>query len=181
MIRLRVKIGFILMLVTWGGCAIEAGNPGGPPEQISKVPSISPTVTPTRPASDGSTNAGLEFERFRELWKAKRIGSYDFEASLYVGGTRYFAEPVRVKVRSGDATSIQPIDKNNKASVDGYSEFQTVEKMFEVIERAIKNKLEFKAEYNKDFGYPESILVLSSSSVTDASKRLKVHRLRIIN
>ncbi len=138
-------------------------------------------MTPVTTAGEGSTKSEREFEGFRELWKAKRIVSYDFEASLYVGGTRYFAEPVRVKVRDGDATSIQPIDKNNKASVDGYSEFETVEKMFEVIEGAIKKKLEFKAAYNKDFGYPELILVLANSSVTDAYKRLKVHRLRKIN
>ena len=178
---MRLKIGFISILVTLGGCAIEAGNPTAPAEQISKVPSISPTVTPITTAGEGSTKAEREFERFRELWKAKRIGSYDFEASLYVGGTRYFAEPVRVNVRDGDATSIQPIDKNNKASLDGYREFETVEKMFEVIEGAIKKKLEFKAAYNKDLGYPESILVFANSSVTDAYKRLKVHRLRIIN
>jgi len=93
---------------------------------------------------------------------------------------RYFAEPVEVQVRGNDAVSIQPLSKTNKGSVEGYAEFETIEKIFEVIGMAIEKNLEFDVTYNKKFGYPENVLIYASSSVTDAYKRLKIHSFQIV-
>lgn len=99
------------------------------------------------------------FDQNIAKWKAAGIKNYDFTASLIEGGARGYAYPVIISVREGSYVSIKAVKKDNLAGMKGYEEFNTVEKMFEVIRSHLTDEFPAKVRYNEKYGYPENIII----------------------
>jgi hypothetical protein len=105
-----------------------------------------------------------ELEKNRRLWQEKNISDYDLTASLYKGGSSVWAEPVLIKVRNGQAISIEILEEKFKVlsdeeAVGGYRELDTIEKMFDYIQKGLDGEADMQVKYDKNFGYPKDIRV----------------------
>ena len=137
---------------------------------------VEPMSTPS-PTPQGKRRE-TDIDRNRRRWRSTGLQDYDLKASLYVGGVKAWPEPVSIKVRNGVATSIVPLPQSLDASVDGYREFATVEKMFDLIENETALGARVKVKYNVKAGYPKEIYIDYPLKGSDRYRRLVVRELK---
>lgn len=100
-----------------------------------------------------------ELANNRNKWQEAKIDNYNLKLSKFGGGI-YGWVPVSVKVRNNKTESVKPARKHGQLErIDGYDEFNTVEKMFDKIQGAYNRKYSVNVTYNKEFGYPEIIAI----------------------
>lgn len=78
-------------------------------------------------------------------------------------------EPALIKVRNGQAVSIEILDEKYKAAppeeaIRGYRQIDTLEKMFDYIQKTLDGKSEVLVRYDKDFGYPGNVTFYKNES-----------------
>lgn len=117
-----------------------------------------------------------EFERNCRLWHEKNILDYDIFLEGWQEASVPQVESALIKVRDGTIQSIEP---NRPASyelmISVYEQFGTVNKMFDEIRSALKEKTELKVSFNKEFGYPEN-LEIDYLLANDRSYRVSVKK-----
>src|SRR5262245_34279361 len=127
---------FLLSIFQYAGCASNQFNS---PENRA-IENLRTVKTP----EDGNNRSlslkkiDPELERNQKMWQEKNIADYDLTASLYKGGEYRWAAPVLIKVRNGQAISIEPLNEKFKEvpieeAIGGYRKLDTVEKMFDYI------------------------------------------------
>lgn len=96
-----------------------------------------------------------ELENNRQLWRQRNIHNYKFTCERIQGGT-FSWRPEAIEVREGKIISRKTVDGVPQYnSFDGYSEIETVEKIFELIRKRYEDGQKLEVKYNKEYGYPE--------------------------
>lgn len=96
-------------------------------------------------------------EQNRALWRKKKVVDYNLVMSLDGHGNDPPARPVLVEVRDHQAISIKPVSKSDERTFSYYKNFETVEKIFDLIQAEFQEGSEITVVYNQEFGYPENI------------------------
>jgi hypothetical protein len=114
--------------------------------------------------SENKTLDGAQIEckdliRNRLLWSEKKIVDYDMVVRYLPHSPLPAASPVLIKVRNNKAVSIEPFSQNIKGTLVFYSIFDTVDKMFEMIQKDLEDGAEVKVLFNSELGYPETVYV----------------------
>lgn len=99
------------------------------------------------------------FEQNRDLWNGKKIYNYNMVMRFVNSGFSTPATAVTIQVRNKKAVSIDPISKEDKRPTIYYTDFDTVEKLFDLIERDLKRKAKIKIKFNAEFGFPKLLEV----------------------
>lgn len=105
----------------------------------------------------------------RALWESQEISHYRFE--LTVGCFCIFSDrmPLTVEVRDGSVVSMTGAGGADVEEFrDFLSDFDTMEKLFALVDEAIKMKVQtLEVEYDPTYGYPVSIYVDPEALVAD--------------
>lgn len=120
-----------------------------------------------------------EFERNRELWTSKNIQNY----KMIVGASGFFTpfpEEVLIEVKNRQAKSIKSLSKTGKKSIETYKDYNTIEKIFDFIERENSRKADkLIVLFNEEFGYPINIALDRRIGWADDELSLEVKSLEI--
>lgn len=105
-----------------------------------------------------------ELEKNRALWTAQKITDYNFLANIMEEGGGSILGEVLIKVRQGKSFSIESNIKNAnggviKGEIEKYKDFDTFDKMFDLIQNRLDSGENAVVTYNKSFGYPETIIL----------------------
>ena len=121
-----------------------------------------------------------DLEKNHRLWLEQKILNYDMVCSLADGPVTGSIKPVLIKVRDGKAISMEQVDKIQHPSIENYRKFNTVEKIFDEIQKAHDNSanLLIKVGYNKKLGYPEAFGV-ADNKVMDKYEVLYIDKFEI--
>ncbi len=100
--------------------------------------------------------------------------------SLVDGPVTGSIKPVLIKVRDGKAISMEQVDKIQHPSIENYRKFDTVEKIFDEIQKAQDNSanLFIKLQYNKKLGYSE-VFSVANNKVIDEYEVLSIDKFEI--
>ena len=102
----------------------------------------------------GCKIANADFEKNRQLWKQSNIQSYSFTCERIVGGNFRF-RPENIKIQDGKVVSRTTIDgKPQYNNYDGYSDIETVEKIFDLIQKRYDLGQKIEVTYHQKYGYP---------------------------
>lgn len=142
--------------------------------------SSTPEVINTGAKPQAASESSIKIEnddllRNQQIWNEKKILNYDLIASLYIGGVKGWPEPVFIEVRNGSAVSIKA-DDPGELSIEGYREFDTIEKLFSAIQKGIENGAEVSVKYNKHLSYPEEVYINYFRKGSDQYKRLVIRK-----
>ena len=122
-----------------------------------------------------------ELQSNRERWAARSITNYRFVLHAGCCGPVRVSSPVSIEVRDGSAVSIATVKRVRSSYLEGYERFDTIEKLFGVIEGAINRKAEFvSVSYEPTLGHPLSIVVDESRSAIDDDVTFRVERVEVI-
>jgi hypothetical protein len=126
-----------------------------------------------------------DLDKNRRLWQEKRIGDYDLTAGLYKGGSSVWAEPVLIKVRNGKAISIDILDEkykvlSDKEAIGGYKELDTIEKMFDYIQKGLDGEADIQVKYDKNFGYPKDMRINYIKRGWDSWQTMIIEKFEIV-
>ncbi|MCC6327800.1 MAG: hypothetical protein IT174_04735 [Acidobacteria bacterium] len=93
-----------------------------------------------------------------------------------------FPEEVLLEVRSGQPVSVKSLSKSGRNATSTYGEFDTVQKLFDFIDKAVKgNAKSLYVGYDADFGFPSQIEVDRDGSYgNDDELSLKVRDFEVI-
>jgi hypothetical protein len=173
-----VVIASVVVILQFVGCdanrSTELGNSASLVAEIQYVEKFeiaTPTITPNKLDSD--------LYRKRKMWMDKGSPNYTFEASLYVGGVNAWAEPVRIVVKNNVAISITPKSNMDHVKIDGYKSVDTIDKMFDFIERGFLDGAEVKVKYDPEFGYPREWHVNYYKKGSDRYSRMVIRKFTI--
>jgi Family of unknown function (DUF6174) len=120
-----------------------------------------------------------ELERNRELWHESKIDNYNFVIMKLDSGTRGWV-PSLIKIRSGKVISKKPtMIPGPMDIVDGYDDFDSVEKIFNQIQEAYGKGYTVRVRYNKELGYPEETIINHMKS-TDSFFSIEVSKFEVI-
>ena len=97
-------------------------------------------------------------EKNRRLWQESKIVDYNFVSTKFGGGT-YAWVPVSIQVKNSQVISMEPVKERQLQRIDGYEDFDTVEKSFNKIQEAYDKGYGVKVTYNKEYGYPETFSI----------------------
>jgi hypothetical protein len=121
-----------------------------------------------------------ELKQNLELWQASKISNYNFVINKMDMGTWSWI-PSLIKVRDGQVASKTPITKEPKpmTRIDGYDDFDTVEKSFNKIHEAYGKGYSVQVKYNMNLGYPEKT-VIDHMKTTDSSFSIEISKFEVI-
>lgn len=95
----------------------------------------------------------------RNKWQEAKINNYNLKLSKF-GGGNYGWVPISIQVRNNQNVSTKSARKREQLErIDGYDEFNTIEKMFDKIQEAYERKYSVNVTYDKEFGYPKTIAI----------------------
>lgn len=121
-----------------------------------------------------------EFERNRELWTSRNIENY----KMIVGAQGFlmnFPEQVLVEVQNRQAKSIKSLSGRNNNATQTYKEYDTIEKLFNLVEREKKKNAEkLYVKYDETLGYPAQIIIDERSDWADDELSITVKNLEVI-
>ncbi len=172
-------IFFLFAAVQFSGCASteQASSANSAPEIKAEAVCAMPTPDKSvKTALDENFEkdwkntreaAAAELERNRLLWQENKIANYNFVCGQYAGGFENPAEPAIIKVRTGKAVSIEPVAKSNAPKLNGYENFDTIDKLFDYARQQLENGKILNVKYNKKSGYPEITSVKKSYDIDD--------------
>lgn len=122
-------------------------------------------------SSDDDTNsaAAALLRQNRARWARANARAYRYTITLNVfsavGGV-----PAVIEVRNGVRTTITPLPSSGQTAPDpeAYAAFDTVEKLFGLIERAINSRAErLDVTYHPTLGYPANFYIDQSRQIAD--------------
>jgi hypothetical protein len=118
----------------------------------------------------------------RERWAGQGARSYDFELTVLCFCPPDYTDPVVVAVRDGVAVSVtsaasgQPVDADRRS---WYERFDTVDKLFGLIEDAIaREAASLAVSYDQERGYPTAIFIDYDLRMADEELGLRAANLK---
>lgn len=133
--------------------------------------------------SESNTNQFdiAEFEQNKDLWTSKNIQNY----KMIIGASGFMInlpEEVLIEVKNRRAKSIKSLSKTGKNYTEAYKSYDTIEKIFDLIERENSKKADIlNVRFNNEFGYPTEIFLDERADTSDDELSLEVKSLEIEN
>ncbi len=128
-----------------------------------------------------------QLERNRRLWMENKIVNYDFVFGSVGGGVTspHDRSPVLIKIREGEVNSMDFVSKGYASKsgvqkIDGYEDFDTIDKLFNYMRQELEKKKIIFAKYNKKFGYPEEIVIIFTRAVNHNGYVIQSSKFKII-
>jgi len=122
----------------------------------------------------------VEFKRNRELWTSKNIQNYKMLVGAR-GWMRYFPNQALIEVQNHRAISIKSLSETNEENTVSYQNLDTIEKIFEIIERASERKAErLNVEYDKTLGYPLQVTIDERFDTGDDEISVTIKSLEVV-
>jgi hypothetical protein len=119
-----------------------------------------------------------ELNQNRELWASQNIQNYDFICQFWGGAMDYWS-PALIKVRDNKRVSMEQIEKLGNHKLDEYEKTDTVEKMFDYIQRSLEESRSVNTKYDSKYGFPKRIGVRFSLAI-DANVALEIQKFEVI-
>ena len=116
----------------------------------------------------------------KELWESLNINDYNMTQRISCFCFPFeFTQPKDIQVKNN---LIASIDGKNPTETIGYNSFMTIDKLFDFIESKLDEEPEFhEIEYNKEYGYPESLYFDMSKMIADEEIGYLITNFKIIN
>jgi len=115
----------------------------------SGTPTATPTPAPT--ASPLTEN--------RQKWEAQNVSHYRYQISLICFCAFSDKMPLTIEVKDGQTVSI--LDNQGQQvteSLELFERYDSIEDIFSTVEAALNGEADqVKAEYNPEYGYPQSV------------------------
>ncbi|MBS1794024.1 MAG: hypothetical protein JSS81_09230 [Acidobacteria bacterium] len=84
--------------------------------------------------------------------------------------------PFSIRVRDARAVAMEPVREAMVLEhADGYEEYDTFEKIFDLLQQAYERKYPVRVKYNKEYGYPEN-MTIQPMEATDLTYWLEITR-----
>lgn len=129
----------------------------------------------TASGQGGSQDPATSLDRARQSWKRAAIGRYELVVTVRcfcIAGQR----PERFSVDGGRAYPLAGLDA---ANTEFFERYNTVDKLFAVIDYAIRMKAEVvRATYHSTLGYPTSVSIDYRQTIADDELRVEVTELQ---
>jgi Family of unknown function (DUF6174) len=107
-------------------------------------------------ASNSNEPDATELDRMKALWESRQIFNYRMIVQARISSNS--ARSVAIEVRDGKSISISKLESTDKGSVEPYKQYDTVGKIFDVIERTSKSKHDvLTVSYSTMHGYPTEV------------------------
>lgn len=119
-----------------------------------------------------------ELNKNCELWKSQNTSNYDFVCQFSGGAVDYWS-PALIKVRDNKSVSMEKLEKLGNHKLDEYEKTDTVEKMFDYIQRNLEDGSSVNTKYDPKYGYPKRIGVMFMLAV-DANVALEIQKFEIV-
>ena len=156
---------------------------------ISQICCVENTANNSFNARPENTDIVLDeqMEKNRKLWSASKISDYKFKLEVYETGLTGLFTDVEIKVRSGKAVdfNFNGNNQNTNNLEDMLAPYDTIEKLFVLIQDKFKKKQEyldtgkplvgrFNVSYDQKTGFPTEIKYNPFSGATDGDLYIKV-------
>ena len=105
------------------------------------------------------SNIDSDFESNRKKWNDTKLSNYKMVISIFVTSFSSPAEPVIIEVKDNKAISVKPSSDSDKRSVGIYDAYDTVDKLFEMIQNESNKGATVTVKYDNEFGYPNEIII----------------------
>ena len=112
--------------------------------------------------------AQTDLQAAQQRWQAQQIVSYSYGLAVSCFCPEDIRQPVVVTVNNGATTSIVKAEGGDPATAEFFAEYNTVEKLFALIQKAIDEKADgITVTYDPTLGYPTDIKVDTSFQAAD--------------
>ncbi len=118
-----------------------------------------------------------EFERNRQLWRSKNVTNY--EMVMEARNSTNIANRVEIKVEDGKAKAVVKTDSSYRGTAEQYKPYDTLEKVFEIVERESKIKHDvLTVTYDPTLGYPKGVISDRSIEIEDNEFTISILNLK---
>jgi hypothetical protein len=102
-----------------------------------------------------------ELEKNREKWRAQSIAHYKITITASQGGNITFPGPAEIEVMNGTMSklTIPSIAEVDGRVIQRWEPVNTVDKIFDLMEKGYAEGLTVEAEYDEEFGYPKDVVI----------------------
>lgn len=99
----------------------------------------------------------MELERNRKLWQESKIRNYDFVILKGGGGNTnsFNASTTLIKIRNGEKSSMEAVEKDRAWNVESYNDFDTIDKLFDYLKQELDDRKMIVVKYDKKLGFPK--------------------------
>lgn len=107
-----------------------------------------------------------EINKHRNLWKSQNIFNYDYFCEVFTGGTTVY-NPVMIQVRGSQTFSVEESVISGFHYHFNFKELDSIEKMFDYIEKELERGSHLNLKFNKKYGYLEDWTVKFGMNIHD--------------
>ena len=126
------------------------------------------------------TAAQTALQAAQQQWQAQQIASYSYNLSVSCFCVEDVRQPVVITVTDGETTSIVKAEDGAPAAAEFFEEYNTVEKLFALIQKAIDEQAaEITVTYDPTLGYPTDIKLDGSTQIADDERFLTMSDLQV--
>lgn len=116
----------------------------------------------------------------RQLWESKNIHDYTFAYQINCFCPPETLKPFRIVVKNDSVVEAVSIDGTVQIPTDFLPRWETIPKLFEKIEQAIKeDAYNYRVEYDQTYGYPQYFDVHWEKKIPDSYGTYKVWELKV--
>ena len=110
-----------------------------------------------------------ELERNRKLWQESKIVNYDFVIQKGGGGNTnsFNASTTLIKIRNGEKSSMEAVEKDRAWNVESYNDFDTIDKLFDYLRQELDDRKLIAVKYDKKLGYPKMVYIKFAYNIHD--------------
>ncbi|RYX84693.1 hypothetical protein EON83_08640 [bacterium] len=133
-----------------------------------------PKTTKARPLSVEAT-----FKTKRHQWQQHKPRNYRFTLRVLAFSTLSMAGPISIEVRNGVTYSIKPLEKSPYFKAEYFASYSSIDKIFQLIEQAIRNKERVEVSYDSKWGYP--VRATLDPMYPDGRESITLSNFKVIN
>ena len=157
-------LALMLLAASCGSTQIDSGG--------TTSTTAAPTTTTTSTTTTEVNEYRKAFDAARAAWDASALADYDYTYTRNCFCPEEYRRPYEVSVRNGEVISatFKGTDLRDVPGVgaETYDEIiQTVDQVFDEIERALIEAASLHAEYEPEFGYPVDVYIDWIENVAD--------------
>ncbi|MBK8148965.1 MAG: hypothetical protein IPK58_12345 [Acidobacteria bacterium] len=161
---LRIMAVIPIILLTQTSCTI-------PQESSKQSNRNAPSLNTNGALIDGAVDS--ELGKNLRIWRENPISDYVMTLYLEQPGIYQPVSPVRVDVTNGNAVSVKALDDSRVAHFPDYESYNTVEKLFVLIQDGYDRDFRVRARYDEKLGVPIEINI-SNPRTTTAYTDIKI-------
>lgn len=164
-------ICFSLLLLTSFSCSTSNQNQNVNNASSKNTQSINSNLPPPVNLNDPKERKNVdrlieELNKNREIWKSQNISDYNYYCEVFTGGTTVY-NPVSVQVRENKTFLVEETAISGFHYQFNYQELDSIEKMFDYIQKHLEKGSSLSVKYNKKYGYPEDWTVKFGFNIHD--------------